>query len=545
MQEATHVVFNQVPHLVDYNLFDTDPALREAVAREGGAAALPLLAAFGAELGKETWFELGRLANVNPPLLHRFDSAGRRIDRIEFHPAWHELLRGIVARGFHSGPWLAPTPGAHVARAAGYLLQGQVEAGTLCPTTMTFGAVPVLRREPALAAQWLPLLATREYDARDLPAGRKHGALLGMGMTEKQGGSDVRANTTRAVRQHDDSWRITGHKWFYSAPQADAHLVLAQADAGPSCFLVPRYTPDEARNAVRIERLKDKLGNRSNASGEVEFDGAFGQLVGQEGKGIRTLLEMASCTRLDCVLGSAALLRQALVLALHHARARHAFGQALIEQPLMRAVLADLVLESQAASALGLRLARALDHPDNATEQALFRVLVAAAKFWVCKRSVAAIGEAMEVLGGNGYVEEGRMARLYREAPVNSIWEGSGNIMCLDVLRALARVPRAGEALLTELGGVRGRDRVYDAACERLAARLRRHPAGEEEARALVQDLVLQVQAALLLAGTCSATAGLFCASRLAHGAPPVFGVLPHGHDLTPILARAFIDPLG
>ena len=554
MSEPTHAVFNQVPPPVDYNLYDTDPGLRAAVTREGGAAAHAVLAALGAQLGSAASFELGRLANQYPPVWHGFDAQGRRLDRGEFHPAWHELLRGMIGHGFHSGPWAEPAPGAHVARAAGYLLQGQVEAGSLCPVTMTFGATGLLRREPAAAA-WLPLLYSREYDARDLPAPAKRGVLIGMGMTEKQGGSDVRANTTRAVRQHDDSYRITGHKWFFSAPQADAHLVLAQAEAGLSCFLVPRWLPDATRNSVRVQRLKDKLGNRSNPSAEVEFEDAWGQLIGPEGRGVATIIEMASYTRQDCVLGSAALLRQALVLALHHARGRHAFGEALVAQPLMAAVLADLALESQAATALALRIARCLDHADSASERAWFRVMTAAGKFWVCKRAPGLVAEAMEVLGGNGYVEESRVARLYREAPVNSIWEGSGNIMCLDVLRSLRRVAGARDAVLATLEAARGQDRHYDAAFERCAARLAPSAgaaaaaaggdaaADEAEARVVVQDLVLLAQASLLLAGPCSATAALFCSSRLVHGAPAVAGALPRGHDLAAVLAHA-LPPL-
>src|SRR6202522_3842029 len=384
---GTHSVFNQTPPLTDYNLFTSDVALQEAVQREGASWAAPELTSAGAGLGTCTLFEHARLANRFPPVLHSFDALGMRIDSVEFHPSWHALMRGITARGYHSSPWSqdGAAPGAHTARAAGYLMQAQIESGTLCPTTMTYGAIAALRRDAGLARDWVPRLLTREYDSRDIPFEKKRGGLIGMGMTEKQGGSDVRANTTRAVRSSDGSYRITGHKWFFSAPQCDAHLVLAQSDGGLSCFFMPRRLPDGSLNGIYIPRLKDKLGNRSNASSEVEFMDAWAHLMGEEGRGIPTILEMGTYTRLDCLIGTSGMMRQAVVQALHHARHRRIFGSTLLDQPLMRTVLADLALESEAATALAMRLARAFES-DAPSELALRRALTSAAKFWVCKR---------------------------------------------------------------------------------------------------------------------------------------------------------------
>ncbi len=503
---ATHEVLNQTPALGDYNLFTSDAALQEAVAREGAAADWEALVGAGAALGTAASFEDGRLANRNPPVLQSFNVRGERIDAIEFHPAWHALMRGITGRGYHSGPWAADAggavaPGSHAARAAGYLMQAQVECGTLCPTTMTYGGIAAIRRDAWLARDWVPRLVTREYDPRDIPIERKRGGLIGMGMTEKQGGSDVRANTTRAVRSADGTYRITGHKWFFSAPQCDAHLVLAQSDGGLSCFFMPRRLPDGSLNGIAIQRLKDKLGNRSNASAEVEFTEAWAHLMGEEGRGIPTILEMGTYTRLDCVSGSAGMMRQCVVQAIHHARHREAFGSFLIEQPLMRSVLADMALESEAASAISLRLARAFDS-DTESETALRRALTSAAKFWVCKRGCELAAEAMEVLGGNGYTEELPLARMVREMPVNSIWEGSGNIMCLDVLRAFGKSVLTREAVLQELSGSRGLNRDFDAAFERFAASLQgAAPLTEAHARRFTQSFVTLMQGSLLLRG--------------------------------------------
>ncbi|HEX3948377.1 MAG TPA: isovaleryl-CoA dehydrogenase [Steroidobacteraceae bacterium] len=545
---GSHAIFNQTPPLTEYNLFASDAALQEAVQREGAAWALPELHLAGEQLGTCTQFEHARLANRIGPTLHNFNARGERIDSIEFHPSWHALMQGIVARGYHGSPWLESDErsGAHAARAAGYLMQAQIESGTLCPTTMTYGAIAAMRRDPWLAREWVPRLLSRQYDPRDIPFEQKRGGLIGMGMTEKQGGSDVRANTTRAVRSADGSYRITGHKWFFSAPQCDAHLVLAQASGGLTCFFMPRRLPDGTLNGIYIQRLKDKLGNRSNASSEVEFIDAWATLLGEEGRGVPTILEMGTFTRLDCCTGSAGMMRQAVVQALHHAHHRKAFGAALIDQPLMRSVLADLALESEAATALSLRLARAFD-AEHPAEISLRRALTSAAKFWVCKRGCELAAEAMEVLGGNGYTEELPLARLSREMPVNSIWEGSGNIMCLDVLRAFAKSPGTREVVLDELLGAHGRNRHFDAAFDRFAAASGAGAGAmnDNHARRFAQSFVTLMQASLLLAAAAgpgsSAVAEGFCATRLGEsGWGAVFGASDAPLDHTAILSRAW-----
>src|SRR5580704_17967384 len=444
---VTHEVFNQPPPLVDYNLYEGDRVLREAVAREGAAWAENHLRAFGQRLGSAEVIEWGVQANRNPPVLHAFDRYGRRRDTVEFHPAWHHLASLGVTEGLHTGPWSDPKPGAHVARAAGVMMLSQIEAGVQCPLTMTYRAVPALRSQEA----WLPLLLSRRYDRGFQPVTRKTGALVGMGMTEKQGGSDVRATTTRAVRD-GDAYRLTGHKWFMSAPMCDAFLVLAQADEGLTCFFMPRFKPDGSVNAIQFQLLKDKLGNRSNASSEVEFVGAYAIPVGDEGKGIRTIIQMVQLTRQDCAIASAGLMRSGLAHALHHARYRSVFQKHLSDQPLMQAVLSDMALHIEASIALVMRLCRSFDRaPDDANEAAFMRLLTPAIKYWVCKSAPGFLYEAMECLGGNGYVEEGILARHYRESPVNAIWEGSGNVMCLDVLRALSREAEAAAAVLQHL----------------------------------------------------------------------------------------------
>ncbi|MEN3276749.1 MAG: putative acyl-CoA dehydrogenase [Massilia sp.] len=553
-QFDTHEVFNQAPPFGDVNLFSCDPALREGVVREGAGWAVEDLAALGARLGRFEVLDLARLANANGPRLVSFDRGGRRIDEVEFHPAWHALMGLMIDAGAHSSPWLDPRPGAQVARAAGYLLFGQVENGAQCPVTMTYAAVPALRRAGALGERWLPKILSREYDPRSLPVEQKRGALVGMGMTEKQGGTDVRANTTRASQiapldararfgeEGAGAWRIVGHKWFFSAPQSDAHLVLAQADeagsAGLSCFFVPRFLPDGTRNPIRVQRLKDKLGNRSNASSEVEFCGAVGWLVGEVGRGIPTILEMGGYTRLDCVVGTAGIMRAALCHALHHARGRLAFGKPLASQPLMQNVLADLALESEAATAFALRLARCFDRLDDPLESTLARLLTPAGKYWLCKRGPAFGAEAMEVMGGNGYVEDGPLARLYREFPVNSIWEGSGNVMSLDVLRALGKSPEAARAALeAELAPAAALDPRF----ARYAASLGRDLAGTDEtgARRLAERLVVAVQGGCLLRHAPPFVAEAFMASRIAQDVGGAFGRLPAGLDLDAILARA------
>jgi putative acyl-CoA dehydrogenase len=539
---ATHEVMNQPPPLVDYDLFSSDRALQEAVRREGADWAEPRLAGFGQALGRAETIEWGFQANRNPPVLQSFDRYGQRRDAVEFHPAWHSLMALAIGEGVHTGPWAEPRPGAQVARAAQVYMQCQIEAGVQCPITMTYGVVPALRRQADIAAEWLPRLFSRRYDQRFRPAAEKTGALMGMGMTEKQGGSDLRSNSTRAEPVASGGpgqpYCLTGHKWFFSAPMCDAFLVLAQAPKGISCFFVPRWTPDGALNALRLQRLKDKLGNRSNASSEVEFERALGFLVGEEGRGIPIIIEMATYTRLDCAVAGAGLMRQALAQAVHHARHRTVFQRHLVDQPLMANVLADLALEAEAAMVLGLRMARAFDRQDDAGETAFRRLATPAAKYWVCKRSITFAGEAMEVLGGNGYVEDSMMPRLYREMPVNSIWEGSGNVMCLDVLRALERTPEAGEALRAELAAAKGGDPRLDRFAASLEASLQARP-GEAQARHLAERLVLALQASLLVRFAPAPVADAFCASRLdgAHGG--AFGTLPAGLDLRAIVERA------
>jgi putative acyl-CoA dehydrogenase len=539
---ATHDVLNQPPPLIDYDLFATDRALAEGVAREGALWAADDLGRFGAALGRAETIEWGFLANRNPPLLQTFDRYGNRRDAVEFHPAWHALMALAVGEGVHTGPWATPRPGAHVARAAQVYMQCQIEAGVQCPITMTYGVVPALRHQADIAALWLPRLYSRRYDPSFRPAAEKTGALMGMGMTEKQGGSDLRANTTRAEPSDGGgpgkAYRLTGHKWFLSAPMCDAFLVLAQAPKGLSCFFLPRWTPDGALNALRLQRLKDKLGNRSNASSEVEFQGAFAALVGEEGRGIPTIIEMATYTRLDCAVASAGLMRQALAQALHHARHRTAFQRHLVDQPVMANVLADLALEVEAATALGLRMARAFDRQDDPGETAFRRLTTPTAKFWVCKRAIALAGEAMEVLGGNGYAEESLMPRLYREMPVNSIWEGSGNVMCLDVLRALQRTPEAADALRAELQPARGADVRLDAFLAALDTALAARP-DESAARRLAERIVLALQGALLVRFAPPAVADAFCASRLSGERGGAFGTLPAGADCRAIIERA------
>jgi putative acyl-CoA dehydrogenase len=540
----THEVFNQPPPLAGYDLFSADAALAEGVGREGAGWAADALRALGTRCGDPEAIELGRLANLNTPALKTFDRFGHRRDEVEFHPAWHALLEMLFDQGVHSGPWAEPRPGAHVARAGKFILMAQIECGTLCPVTMTYGSVPALRRDPEIAAAWLPKIYSRRYDRRFLPVAEKVGALIGMGLTEKQGGSDVRANTTRAepIGAPGREYRLVGHKWFLSAPMSDAFLVTAQAPGGMTCFFMPRFTPDGAPNALRLQRLKDKLGNRSNASSEVEFAGAWALRLGEEGRGLPTILEMGTYTRLDCALGTTGIMRQAVSQAIHHAAHRSAFQKRLIDQPLMRGVLADLALEVEAAVALCLRMARAFDTETDAGEIALRRLLTPAAKYWICKRGPTLAAEAMEVLGGGGYVEESILPRIYREMPVNSIWEGSGNVMCLDVLRSLARTPQSAEALMAELVVARGGNSQLDAAIAALESMLAdKASADEAGARRLTEQLVLTIQGALLVRHAPSAVADAFCATRLGERRAGAFGALPGGLDLATVIARA--DP--
>ena len=533
---------NQPPAYEGRNLYAEDIALREGVAREGGGWSEGQLMQWGEALGQAETFALADAANRHPPQLRTLDRSGERIDSVEFHPAWHALMRMATTAGEHASPWRDGRPGAQVARAAMYMLHAQVENGTQCPLTMTFAAIPALRAhaEPSLASAWLPKLEAFDYDPRPLPVREKRAALIGMGMTERQGGSDVRSNLTRVQADADGTHRLTGHKWFFSAPQCDAHLVLAQDGAGVGCFLVPRRLDDGTRNAMRLLRLKDKLGNRSNASSEVEFDGALGFAVGEPGRGIATILEMVRHTRLDCVLGTAGMMRGALAWALHHATHRIAFGRPLVEQPLMRNVLADLALEVEAAIALALRLARAFEASEGSAEHALARVLTPAAKYWICKRGPPLAAEAMEVLGGNGYVEENPLPRVYREMPVNSIWEGSGNVIALDVLRALSRDGDAREALQQALGEATGADARLDTAVTMLGSELETYPNDAASARRLAQLLCLVLQASLLIRHAPPAIADGFCASRLGSDrfAGAAFGTLPRGVDAAAIVAR-------
>jgi putative acyl-CoA dehydrogenase len=536
-------VSNQPPPLEPYNLFESDLALREALAREHGGWSETRLRALGEVLGRPETVQLGFDANRHPPILRNFDRYGHRIDEVEFHPAWHELMATALAHGLHSSPWAEPRPGAHVARAAGTYMLVQVESGVYCPIAMTYGAVPTLRHAPAAAAEWLPRVFARQYDRRFRPAAEKTSALFGMAMTENQGGSDLRTNATRAEATSSDGerrfFRLTGHKWFMSAPMCDAFLVLAQSERGLSCFLVPRWTPAGERNPVHLLRLKDKLGNRSNASSEVEFAGAHAELVGEEGRGIPAIIEMGNHTRLDCAIGSSGLMRQAAAQAIHHAQHRTAFQKKLAEHALMTNVLADLAIEAEAALAITMRLARAYDEDDPAA-QIFRRVVTPAAKFWICKRASSLAQEAMEVLGGSGYIEECVLPRIYRETPVNSIWEGAGNVMCLDVLRALERTPDAADVLLQEVKDAMASDARYAAFVARLVDQLLSlPPADESQARVFARDLVLALQGALLIRHAPPFVADAFCAGRLSGDGSAAFGLLPRGLDHRAIVERA------
>ncbi|MCX3059312.1 acyl-CoA dehydrogenase family protein [Streptomyces beihaiensis] len=542
MAVTTHAVTNQAPPLVGYDVLAADRALCEALERhldpDTADAAREELTVLGRAAGSAQVQEWGRLANENPPVLRTHDRYGHRVDEVEFHPSWHRLMGKGVGAGLTSA-W--SRPGGHVRRAAAFVVWSQVEAGHLCPLSMTHAAVPALRAEPDLAAEWEPRLTSTVYDAGLRPAASKAGAVFGMGMTEKQGGSDVRANTTRAVPLPGDgagAYALTGHKWFCSAPMSDGFLVLAQADAGLTCFLVPRVLEDGTRNVFLLQRLKDKLGNRSNASAEVEFDGTWARRVGEEGRGVATIIEMVAATRLDCVLGSAALMRQAVAQAVHHCTYREAFGGRLVDKPLMRNVLADLAVESEAATTLGLRLAAAYDDGGE-RERAFLRIAVPAAKYWVTKQCTPVVAETLECLGGNGYVEESGMPRLLREAPLNSIWEGSGNVQALDVLRALRREPGALDALLLELGVTRGADHRLDAAVKDLLTELGDLHGIEARARRVAERIAVVLQGSLLVRFAPEEVADAFCAARLGGDRGAAFGTLPHTLGLEEIVERA------
>jgi len=542
-QGATHRVTNQPPPLADYNVFEADRPLVEAVRREGADWAEERISAIGALAGTERLQRLGVEANENPPRLRTHDRYGHRVDEVEFHPAWHELLGLAVENELHSLPWKEPEPGAHVARGAAFMCFSQAEAGIGCPISMTYSVIPALRTQPELAAEWEPRFLSSSYDPRNVPAPEKAGALAGMGMTEKQGGTDVRANTTVARPVNGGGpgaeYELTGHKWFMSAPMCDAFLVLAQADGGISCFLFPRWTPDGERNRFRLQRLKDKLGNRSNASSEIEFDAASAWLVGEEGAGVRTIIEMVNHTRLDCVMGGATGMRVGVTQALHHTAHRSVFGRELIDQPLMRNVLADLCVESEAATISAMRLARTYDEAIAGDEEAqsLKRIANAVLKYWICKRAPTHAVECLECLGGNGFVEESGMPRLFRESPLNSIWEGSGNVQCLDVLRAMIKTPASLDAFFAEVA--EGSDPRLDSYVSSLRDEL---PGDietiESRARQIVERMALALQASLLIRYGDEAVADAFCASRLGGDWGQAFGTLPAGTDFTRIIER-------
>jgi putative acyl-CoA dehydrogenase len=547
---ATHEVFNQPPALENYNLYSSDRVLTETVEREGAADARASLAAFGAKIGTAEAIDLGRQANTYLPVLKSFDRFGRRIDRVEFHPSYHQLMALSVEQGLHGSPWdylkdgSKPKPGAVVARLAGTYMMTQIEAGHGCPITMTNAAVPALLFQPDLAKEWIPRILSRTYDARFVPAPEKTGVTFGMGMTEKQGGTDVRANTTVAKPVGKGGpgaeYHITGHKWFFSAPMCDAFLVLAQAPGGISCFLMPRFKPDGAENAIRIQRLKEKVGNRSNASSEVEFQAASGWLIGEEGRGVRNIIEMATYTRLDCAVATAGMMRQAVAQAVHHCSFRTVFQKKLIDQPLMSNVLADLALETEAATALSFRVARSFDRAGTDEAEAAYRrIMTPVAKYWVCKRAPNLAYEAMECLGGNGYVEEGVAGRIYREMPVNAIWEGSGNVMCLDVLRALGREPEALDVVLSELEGSRGANGAYDGALDALTEAFTDLAGLEGRSRQIVEVMAKLAAGSILIRHAPDFVADAYCATRLGRDWGDLYGTLPEGADQRAILERA------
>ncbi|MFC3451617.1 acyl-CoA dehydrogenase family protein [Amycolatopsis speibonae] len=535
---VTHEVTNQVQPLTEYDVA-ADPALLEGLERADAGWAAAEVHALGRLAGSEQAQEWGRLVNENEPVLRTHDRVGNRIDEVEFHPYWHELMDVAVSHGLHATPWRDPRPGAHAARAAKMYVWGQVDAGHTCPISMTYAAIPALRFNPELSERYEPLLAATEYDFGLREPSSKRGLIAGMSMTEKQGGSDVRTNTTTARPLGDGSYVIVGHKWFTSAPMSDMFLTLAQAPGGLSCFLLPRVLPDGSRNGIRLQRLKDKLGNRSNASSEIEYDDAIGWLVGEEGRGVRTIIEMVNNTRLDCAVGSASGMRYGAVRAVHHARHRRVFGANLADQPLMGNVLADLVVESEAATTVGMRLAAATDRPGDEQEQAFRRLGLAVTKYWVCKRGPSHAVEALECLGGNGYVEESGMPRLYREAPLMSIWEGSGNVAALDALRAMAKQPESVAAYFAEVEQAAGADTRLDDAAGRLRKELSDLSDIEYRARRLVESMALVLQGSLLVRHGTPAVADAFCASRLGGDWGVAFGTLPSGVDTRAIIARA------
>jgi putative acyl-CoA dehydrogenase len=540
---STHEVFNVSRELENYNLFSSDRALGEAVRREGGAWANDDLAVFGELIGTAAHLELGALANRNPPELDTHDRFGHRVDLVRFHPAYHTLMKTSIEHGLHASPWSDPRPGAHVARAARFYMHSQVEAGHGCPITMTFASIPSLRTTPSLAQWWEPRITSRAYDPRNLPHGQKVGLTIGMAMTEKQGGSDVRANTTRATplgpEGPGEAYELVGHKYFVSAPMCDAFLVLAQTPAGLSCFLLPRWRPDGTKNPLQVLRLKRKMGNVSNASSETELRGALAWMVGEPGRGVRTIIEMVSMTRFDCMIGSSAGQRAAVAQALHHCSLRSAFGKTLNAQPLMQNVLADLVLESEGSLALTMRLARAMDHRDDTHEDLLVRLCTAVGKYWICKRTPQHAYEAMECMGGSGVMEDSPFPRLFRESPVNAIWEGSGNVQCLDVLRAMQKTPEVVQAFFAELKRAKGGNAALDRWVASLQGEFANLADLEYRARGVVDRMALALQAALLVQHAPGCVADAFCAGRLSSTGAGNYGNLPVGVECAAIIERA------
>ncbi|EMP54951.1 acyl-CoA dehydrogenase domain-containing protein [Marinobacter santoriniensis NKSG1] len=540
---VTHDVFNQPPALQDYNLFEQDQALQEATVREGAAHAASDLQAFGALAGGADTIDLGFRANNNKPVFNTHDRFGHRIDEVDFHPSYHELMRIAMENGLHSSPWTHPGQGAHVARAARYYMHSQVEAAHCCPVTMTFAAIPSIRKQANLAADWEQKILANRYDPRNLPDSEKTSVTIGMAMTEKQGGSDVRANSTRAYpigsEGPGEAYELVGHKWFVSAPMCDAFLVLAQTANGLSCFLMPRWRPDGSKNPWQVQRLKNKMGNVANASSEAELRGALAWMVGEEGRGVPTIIEMVAMTRFDCMIGSSAGMRQAVAQATHHCRHRSAFGNRLIEQPLMQNVLADLALESEAALAYTMRVARALDNQDDERERLFTRLATPIGKYWICKRTPNHAYEAMECIGGSGVMEDCIMPRLFRESPVNAIWEGSGNVQCLDTLRALQKEPETLDAFFLETAEARGTDRRFDQFLTQLQDDFADISDFQYRARNLVDRMALALQASLLIRHSDKAVADAFCASRLENTGGQNYGNLPSGTDPAAIIKRA------
>jgi len=544
---ATHDVINTPPHLGDQDLWSGDTALQEAVKREGASWAAEHLAAFGAEAGTSDTLEKANQANRYPPELQAFDRYGMRANQVKFHPAYHDLMALAVRNGVSNFAWNNARPGGHVGHAALTYMFHQIEGGVMCPMAMVYSAFPALATTPSVADEWIPRLLSSEYDSRDIPADQKTGSTMGMFMTEKQGGSDIRTNTTRAAPIAGNTtggigteYLLTGHKFFCSAPMCDAFLTLAYTEAGLSCFLIPRWKPDGERNGLNLQRLKDKLGNRSNASSEMEFQDVWGVMVGEEGRGIRTIIDMVQGNRIYCANASAGTMRQSLVQALHHTQHRNAFGKPLIQQPLMTNVLADLALETEAAVSLCLRISRAIDNAEQSeSEAALARIGTAIAKYWVCKRAPAVAVEALECHGGSGYIEESIMPRLYKEAPLNSIWEGSGNVMCLDVLRAMHREKAALPAINEELEKATGGNSLLDTAMEKLKSELGNADDLEYRARGLTEQIATVLQGALLVQSAPSVVADAFCASRFGTAQRGAFGTLPTGCDVDAIVQRA------